>query len=226
MTVLNEIPFTKTFADYAKRIDLDKYGGLEEEIQELFSKAAPLVKPKAVYAEHFVEEKHEDTVVIGGAAFTSRILRKNVESAERVFCYIATCGRELEDFSLNPGDFMEQFLIDELKELALQCALEFLQKHLIETFHVDKIASMNPGSGDVTVWPIEQQLDLFSLLGDPEASIGVKLTDSYLMIPNKTVSGIIFPTEVGFRACQVCTRENCPNRKAPYGPSQAELARG
>ena len=55
-----------------------------------------------------------------------------------------------------------------------------------------------------------------ALLGDVEASIGVRLTDSCLMVPNKTVSGVRFPTEHDFRACQVCHREDCPSRSAPF----------
>ncbi|MBC8461851.1 MAG: hypothetical protein H8D67_28105 [Deltaproteobacteria bacterium] len=35
---------------------------------------------------------------------------------------------------------------------------------------------------------IEQQKELFSIFGNVEDLIGVKLTDSYLMIPNKSVS--------------------------------------
>ena len=72
------------------------------------------------------------------------------------------------------------------------------------------------GSGDATVWPIEQQRQLFALLGDVKSAIGVRLTDSCLMVPNKTVSGIRFPTEKDFRACQVCHRKECPNRSAPF----------
>ena len=75
---------------------------------------------------------------------------------------------------------------------------------------------MNPGSGDVDIWPIEQQRELFSLFGDVKALIGVTLTDSFLMIPNKTVSGVFYPTEVDFVTCQLCHRERCPNRRAPF----------
>jgi hypothetical protein len=75
---------------------------------------------------------------------------------------------------------------------------------------------MNPGSGNRNFWPIGQQRQLFQLLGDVEASVGVRLTDSFLMTPNKTVSGILFPTDVPFVSCQLCTRENCPRRRAQY----------
>jgi len=36
------------------------------------------------------------------------------------------------------------------------------------------------------------------------------------MVPNKTVSGVRFPTEHDFRACQVCHRDDCPSRSAPF----------
>jgi hypothetical protein len=79
---------------------------------------------------------------------------------------------------------------------------------------------MSPGS--LEDWPIEQQRPLFSLLGNVEASIGVKLNKSLLMIPRKSVSGVYFPNEVTFYNCQLCPRERCEGRKAPY---TEELAR-
>jgi predicted transcriptional regulator len=38
------------------------------------------------------------------------------------------------------------------------------------------------------------------------------------MIPLKSTSGILFPTEVDYKNCQLCSRKNCPGRKAPYNP--------
>ncbi len=76
---------------------------------------------------------------------------------------------------------------------------------------------MNPGS--LEDWPITQQKQLFSIFGNVEDLIGVKLTDSFLMIPRKSVSGIYFPTEVMFYSCQLCQRKNCEERQAPYDKS-------
>ena len=42
------------------------------------------------------------------------------------------------------------------------------------------------------------------------------LTDSYLMLPTKSVSGVYFETEKSFNSCQLCTREMCPSRRAAY----------
>jgi len=85
-------------------------------------------------------------------------------------------------------------------------------------YGIDKYATMNPGSGNVDVWPIAQQRLLFELIGDVQKDIGVLLKDSFLMVPTKSVSGILFHSESGYCNCEVCTRKNCPNRKAPYNP--------
>ena len=77
-----------------------------------------------------------------------------------------------------------------------------------------KTATMAPGS--LSNWPLPQQRPLFDVLGDVQGIIGVELSDSFLMTPNKSVSGVRFPTEEGFASCQLCPREGCPNRRAPY----------
>jgi len=73
---------------------------------------------------------------------------------------------------------------------------------------------MSPGS--LADWPITQQTQLFTLLGDVEGAIGVQLTDSFLMVPMKSVSGMHFPTEISFHSCSLCPRKECPGRSAPY----------
>jgi len=77
---------------------------------------------------------------------------------------------------------------------------------------------MAPGSGSADIWPITQQKELFSIFGDVESQIGVRLTDTYLMIPIKSVSGVIFQTETTFETCQLCPREACIGRSAEYKP--------
>jgi hypothetical protein len=182
----------------------------------LVEKAQQVGRPKAVYTEAYVEITGADSVRIGGAAFTSTMLRQNLADVERVFAFVATCGHEMDTVPLPENDFLQEFWWDTIKESLFHSAFDHLTAHLERTYQLGKIASMNPGSGDADVWPIEQQRPLFDLLGDVRGHIGVELTDSYLMRPNKTVSGIIFPTEKDFRTCQVCRREVCPSRSAPF----------
>jgi hypothetical protein len=75
---------------------------------------------------------------------------------------------------------------------------------------------MNPGS--LPDWPLEQQRVLFELLGDTRKTIGVELTESLVMVPIKSVSGILFTNEEEFASCRRCSRQGCPGRRVPYDP--------
>jgi hypothetical protein len=150
--------------------------------------------------------------------FESRALRRNLDEVERVFPYVATCGIELDSIPVAGDDVFGQFCRDAIKEMALWAAISGLYVHLAETYGVGALASMNPGSGEAKVWPIEQQKRLFGFLGDVRESIGVTLTQSCLMVPNKSVSGIFYPSDDGFETCQLCRQERCSHRRTPFDP--------
>jgi hypothetical protein len=182
----------------------------------LIDQAREVARPKALYAEAFVEGRGDDTIRIDGITFTSRMLRRKLDMVERVFPYVATCGHELDGVALPAGDVLVQFWWDAIKAEILSAARAHLLAHLTDRFRLGLTVRMSPGSGDTDVWPIEQQPLLFALLGGVTPFIGVALTESCLMIPNKTVSGLLFATEEVFQTCQVCHRDVCPNRRAPF----------
>ena len=186
------------------------------EFAALLDVARTTARPKAMYRECFIEAKGDLTVTMAGITFTSRMLRRNLDRVERVFPFIATCGHEMDQVPVPEGDILKGFWRDTIKSTLLGFAVEHLGWHLAGTFGLGKTATMSPGEGDMTVWPIEQQRELFSLLGDVKRQIGVVLTDSMLMIPNKTRSGIVFPTETDFHTCQLCQRQDCPARRTPF----------
>jgi len=216
MEILQDIPFELNADSLLERLHLQKESDVVEELNELVDTIRPHMKPKALYRVSYIEERGEDSVTIDGVTFTSRVLRINLDKVERVFPFIATCGKEIDELDIASGDFMKQFWIDTIKEIALTFSHKYLNEHLNRRYVLGKTSSMSPGSGDIDIWPIEQQRGLFSLFGSVYELIGVELTDSFLMIPNKSVSGIRFPTEIDFRSCQVCHRENCPSRSAPF----------
>ncbi len=90
-----------------------------------------------------------------------------------------------------------QYWVDAIKEMVLVAAIQALIQHL-SSWRARAYGDDAPGS--LADWPIREQRPLFKILGDPQAAIGVTLTDSFLMIPNKTVSGVRFPTEERLRA--------------------------
>jgi hypothetical protein len=93
-------------------------------------------------------------------------------------------------------------------------AIDFLKEHLIEYDQPGQVFRLSPGS--LSDWPIQEERPLFAILDNTRDLIGVHLTEGLMMVPTKSVSGILFPTEINFVSCQLCPREVCPGRKATY----------
>jgi hypothetical protein len=188
----------------------------EADLHRMVEAAQSLARPKAVYKLAFIDAKEDQAVVLDGIRFTSRVLRVNLDTAQRVFAYVATSGRELETWADAQEDFLARFWADAINQAVLGAALKSFREYLTAQFAVSQLSAMNPGS--LADWPLREQRPLFGLLGDVQAAIGVTLTPSLLMTPTKSVSGILFPSEETFASCQLCPREACPNRRAAYDP--------
>lgn len=222
MEVLNAIPFEVPLEDLLARLHVAPGSPDARCLEDLVGVLVPAMRPKAVYDVLYVEDRSEEGVHIGGVAFTSRMLRANLDSVERVFPFVATCGTEADEVPIPADDMLAQFWVDTIKGFALKASREFLDAHLKRRYATGQLSTMSPGAGPPGLWPIEQQKELFSVFGDVEALIGVRLTDSFLMIPNKTVSGISFPTQVTFETCRLCPRPRCSGRRAAYDEALSE----
>ena len=213
-TLLESVPFRVDVPQLYRRLRLEQGSDDAKEVGRLVEQAEALAKPKAYYRPAYVEERDEGWVVIDGVRFASRVLRVNLEGAHRVFPYVATCGVELEEWSERLDDLVQRYWASVINEMALRVAFQTLETHLAEAYRLGKAARMNPGS--LADWPISQQRPLFDLLGNVTEVTGIRLTDSFLMLPIKSVSGLWFPIEASFESCQLCPREVCPGRRAAY----------
>jgi len=224
LTVVDNLPFVLDEGTLLQRFHLTADSVFVDGALRFAREAAALARPKGLYKVAAVEPAGDDTVLLDGILFTSRILRVNLDGRHRAFPFLATCGRELDDWGRALEDPMELFWADALKELALEAAAQALGAHLAGKYQPGEQAAMNPGS--LRDWPIHEQRALFSLFGDGAAAIGVTLNDSFLMSPVKSISGLWFQTDVGFVNCQLCPREECPNRRIPHDPHLFERRYG
>lgn len=214
--ILSHIPFEVDETALLKELHVSEGSEDAKAVHDLLETLRDIPRPKAIYKVSYIEDRDGDEVCIDGVVFKSRVLSANLRNVPRVFPYIATCGTELDEPDIPSDDFMRRYWLDTIKGMALFAGMEYLFNHIRGTYLVEKTSTMSPGEADRDVWPIQQQELLFGLFGNVEELIGVRLTDSLLMIPNKSVSGICFASEVSFRSCQVCQRKNCPGRAAPY----------
>ena len=221
MEVLDNIPVDLDQQTVLQQLRLRKRSvSIEKIVQELLELVRPIARPKAVYQVAYVDSKSENSVRIGGVEFTSRVLRINLDKVERAFPYVATCGTELDQIAVPSSDLLRYYCLDAIKVMILRTARSYLKDYLARTYALGQISAMSPGR--LEDWPITQQGQLFSILGDVEKLIGVRLTDAFLMLPLKSLSGIYFPTEVTFESCQLCPRAVCSGRRAAYDPGLVE----
>lgn len=212
--IIRNIPLKIDISKLMKKLGVKAESSYAKRLELLVQDAQKNANIKFMYKVAYIEEKGEDFVVIDGVKFFSKILSINLEKVNRVFAFVATCGEELEKWSQGYTKTLDKFWADAIKEEALKNAESNLKLHLKEKFQLENIAEMNPGS--LNDWPINEQESLFKLIGDTKKSIGVTLNSSFIMVPIKSTSGVIFTSDTNYKNCQLCTRENCPDRKAPY----------
>ncbi|MFZ2054642.1 MAG: vitamin B12 dependent-methionine synthase activation domain-containing protein [Candidatus Aminicenantales bacterium] len=218
MEIIENIPVSLEPEDVARRLRVDPARAGFAVVGEVAGIARPLIHLRAVCEISYIGVKDRETVKIGRVVFRSRVLRHNLDRAQKVFPFIITVGPELEKTAASVGDLLRQYYLEELANIVLEQGAGWLAEKLSRRWGFPGLSSMSPGS--LEDWPITEQPKLFSLFGDTEKSVGVRLTDSLLMVPRKSISGIFFPSEEGFVSCRLCSRENCPSRKVDYDESR------
>lgn len=219
MKIIERIPFHLDPDEVARLLRFDPGRSGFEGLDDLIAFARDRADLKAVYEISYVGEKSPDSVEIGGVVFRSCVLRQNLENVQKVFPYIVTIGPELELAAGSSGDLLRQYYLEEVANAILEIGASWLAERLKKRWGLPRLSSMSPGS--LADWPITEQAKLFSLFGDTKKIIGVTLSESMLMLPRKSISGIFFPSEEGFISCRLCPREICPSRQAPYDASLA-----
>jgi hypothetical protein len=218
--VMNPLPYHIDRNSLLAKMHIKEGSGYAEQFDSLVREAKAIAHPRAIYRMAFVTSRGEQHVVAEGLRFESRVLAVNLLNQHRFFAFIVTSGHELDTWMNGKSDLLERYWTGEISEAVIASARSFLEKHIKESYGLVKTARMSPGS--LPDWPIQEQRALFELLGDTQNSIGVTLSESMLMMPLKSVSGIFFHNDEAFASCQLCPRESCPGRKALYDPGLYE----
>jgi hypothetical protein len=212
--ILDHIPLRFDVGVILRRAGLENAPDQRAFAEDLARHAEALGRPKALHLASAVRKATATSVVVDGVTLTSRVLRVNLDRVDRVFPFVATCGWELDRWATGRNAPLERHLADVISEVALYQALAALKERLRKEYHLTVISRMSPGS--LEDWPLPEQRLLFHLLGDTEGAVGVRLTEDLMMLPRKSISGILFGSEELFESCLLCPREECSVRLMPY----------
>ena len=191
------------------------------EVDDLIAEAEQIATPKAYVLPSTLEAVEEDFVVLSGIRFNSTLMPQQLRPLYEkggnpvVYAYTLTCGQELHNWFLSQTDFLLQGVAEDItiRYLGLigNAMRDFVENTCMRGKHY---SAMNPGS--LPTWNIRGQAPLFRLLGEGAERCGVNLTDSMLMVPFKSGSGVYYESEHTFESCMFCDKLTCPNRRAPF----------
>lgn len=191
-----------------------------EETQAILEHTSLLLHPRlAFFVTEGVLDPEKATLTIQDTTFSiGKTIARQLRSSEAFAFFAATAGEEFESYQHSlqqEGDIVKIYIADSLGSVIAESTADRMETEL-EIFIQDKNwKHTNRFSPGYCGWHVSEQQKLFSLF--PVASpCGIRLTDSSLMIPIKSVSGVI-GLGSGVRkleyTCGLCTYENCYRRK-------------
>jgi hypothetical protein len=143
----------------------------------------------------------------------TKAIAHQVKSAEKLAFFMITAGEGIETWSrteLTEGDPMAGYIIDLIGSEIVVSALDRMQDDLAGKMGHEGFTITNRYSPGDCGWPVTDQQKLFSLF--PENFCGITLSESSLMHPIKSVSGIIGigkDVRKTAYACDLCEMETC-----------------
>jgi len=217
---LFDIPVKLSSKKVESVLRLKKLRGVSSDAEKIINEILPLIKARASYRVCYITKRGKDWIQLAGRRFASRILRDNVKDIERVFPYIITIGDGVESKASGETELLKQYFMETVADMALISARAHFLSRLKKKYRIKRLSNMSPGS--LKDWPITEQRPLFDLMEEGSIKIQVQLTETMLMIPRKSLSGIYFPTEKDFISCQLCPRNNCIGRMAEFDEKMSE----
>ena len=162
-------------------------------IDEVMERGRSLLEPKAVWTEVEVTAPEPGLMVLGGVVRTrSRSVHTRFSSCSAAAVFAATIGPGIDRLGhewMEAGEMTRALLIDAYGSSAATALGLELERIVAAGFDAKDLRVTKryaPGYGD---WDLSDQQPLLSLLD--VASIGVTLTEDHLMLPAKSISGLI-----------------------------------
>ncbi len=140
-----------------------------------------------------------------------------LKEATEAALFLCTAGPLFSDeaHALNAqGEFLEAYIIDAIGSLTVERAMDKIHKALEEEQAARGMKITNRYSPGYCNWPLKDQRPLFAFVG--ENPTGIALSESCLMHPIKSVSGVIgIGTKARRRAygCVICQNKTCIYRR-------------
>ena len=150
----------------------------------------------------------------------NKILFGELRKADSLAFFLCTAGAEIgarSRKSMAEGDPLKGYIYDMLGSLAVDAAADLMQAELEKKIVFSGKKITNRYSPGYCGWHVSEQHKLFRLL--PDNFCGIRLTDSALMNPIKSISGIIGigkSVRYNQHTCSLCDMKECAYRELKF----------
>lgn len=202
-----------------------KEGEKEPVITDLISEVLKEVEPICrIRAEYIImpDVKFLDpdkSIEIGHLVFqVKKIVYGQLKKSDAIALFLCTAGEEIGSRSrkaMKEGDLLRGYIYDIIGSEIVEAAADLMQKTLETEMASEGKRITNRFSPGYCGWNVAEQHKLFQLI--PDNFCGIRLTDSALMDPVKSVSGFIGIGEnVRYNpyTCRLCDLKNCIYRSS------------
>jgi hypothetical protein len=175
------------------------------------------IKGAFVFKKDVEFSENRSCIWVEGSEFgVGRTVAKELRNSTSVAFFICTAGEGISRRSrelLSGDDPVLGYVFDLLGSMIVESATDELQSEIKRVALAQRMAITNRYSPGYCKWNVADQHKLFSFF--PPECCGIRLTDSALMHPIKSVSGIIGVGEqVQYREymCALCNQVDCIHR--------------
>ncbi len=191
----------------------------DEMITQALDRLPELCKIKAGYRVVDSQKFHDRSngLLIGGKFFElDKIVTGQLKKSDSMAMFVCTIGPGMENWSRDEiikGEPAFGYIINSVASVAAESVTNYLHDFIGERMAENDLNITNRYSPGYCNWPVSEQQLLFSFF--PKNFCGIKLNDSSLMTPIKSVSGIIgIGKEVKYKdyICDKCGIKDCTYR--------------
>ena len=162
-------------------------------------------------------DDRNDGLVIGNKFFKlQKIVTGQIRTSDKAALFICTIGKAMEKWAKKlsaEGDAALSYLVDTVASVTAEQTTDALHNHIKTRMQLLGLKVTNRYSPGYCDWSVAEQHLLFSFF--PEYFCGITLTESSLMVPIKSVSGIIGigpAVKYADYICDSCGMKDCTYR--------------
>jgi hypothetical protein len=177
-----------------------------------------IIKAEYMIFDNVIFNDIDKTVSVNSLTFDiKKIVYGQLKKAESAVLFLCTAGEEIGKISrkaMKSGDLLEGYIYDVVGSEIVESAADLMQNHLEKAMASEGRKITNRFSPGYCGWDVTEQHKLFQLM--PDNYCGIRLTTSALMVPEKSISGMI---GIGKNvkhlpyACSICDMKDCIYRK-------------